>query len=163
MKCGFMRVSAGVIGKSTGGIPLECAGVCAHTGVRLETFEAAAPANSFTNTRRCPLDGGSCWARAGGPGDYTANLGTDRGHLCPSKKAWGLKCHARANERRTPQFFSLFFWDFWGIFWGVGVEGGVARVSRPSHCQFWWPSLGALTNLECRTSGPAGHRHVPAG
>lgn len=58
VKCGFMR--GVVIGKSTGGIPLECAGVCTHARARPETFEAAAPANSFTNTRRCPLDGGGC-------------------------------------------------------------------------------------------------------
>lgn len=114
MKFDFMMGSAGVIGKSTSGIPLECGGVCAHTGARLKTFEAAAPANSFTNTRRCPLNGGSCWARAGGPKDYTANLGTDRGHLCPSKKARGLESHAGANERRTAEFFFFLFFWFWG-------------------------------------------------
>lgn len=155
--CG--RGSGGVIGKSTRGIRLECARVCAHTGVRQETFEAVAPVNSFTNTRRCPLDGGSCRARAGGPGDYTANLGTDRGHLCPSKKTPGLESHAVANKRRTAQFF---FSCCFGFFCG-GVLAGAARASRPSLRQFRRPSLGALTNLECRVSGPAGHLHVPAG
>lgn len=107
-----------------------------HTCARPETFEAAAPANSFTNTRRCPLDGGSCWARAGGPGDYTANLGTDRGHLCPSKKARGLDSHAGANERRTDQLFS-------SCFFGFGAWGGAARaiagsgVRRSAPWQIW--------------------------
>lgn len=50
MKCVFVGGSGGVIGKSTRGIRLECAAVCAHTGVRQETFEAVASANSFTNT-----------------------------------------------------------------------------------------------------------------
>lgn len=40
---------------------------------------------------------------AGGPGDYKANLRTDRGHLCPHRtlRITVARC---ANERRTAQF-----------------------------------------------------------
>lgn len=79
-----------------------CLCVCVLGGVRgkPQTFDLAIPVNSFTNRNTACLDGEGRWARAGGPGDYKANLRTDGGHLCPQRTA-GIRDPRCANEGRT--------------------------------------------------------------
>lgn len=91
------------------GIPLECACVCVFVGMcagwlvwgKPQTFELAIPVNSFTNINtHVSVEEALLSRNRGGPGDYKANLRTDRGHLCPPRTP-RITDPRRSNEGRT--------------------------------------------------------------
>lgn len=79
-------------------------GMCLWSGGTNHLVEKHSSEQLHKHKHYC-LDGGGCWARAGGPEDYKANLRTDRGHLCPQRtpRITEPRC---ANEGRTARFGS---------------------------------------------------------